>query len=87
MAEDGAAPSLKKGGGHGWTGGFGYLFQEVFEKPFIRALKDTMDGIHPPAQYVFDEVLSNTISSRIMAQLKENFVEFRNSDHNLPAQG
>ena len=73
MPEAGAPPSLKKGGGHGRTGGFGYMFQKAFDRPFKRALKDTMDAFHLPADNCFDEARTASIVAKLKTTAANNF--------------
>ncbi len=69
--DDEPAATLKKGGGRGRGGGFGYVFKQQFAKPFEKALKITMKSYSPPANNVFDAALT----TQILTMLKTTFAD------------
>ena len=69
--DDEPAATLKKGGGRGRGGGFGYVFKQQFAKLFEKALKITMKSYSPPANLVFDAALT----TQILTMLKTTFSE------------
>ena len=71
------APHLKKGGGRGRAGGFGYVFKQEFARPFQKALKITMKSYKPPANSVFDAALT----TQILTKLKVMFADFSRPVH------
>ncbi len=75
--DDEPAATLKKGGGRGRGGGFGYVFKQQFAKPFEKALKITMKSFSPPANNVFDAALT----TQILTMLKTTFADLSRSVH------
>jgi hypothetical protein len=85
MSDDDEPPAtLKKGGGRGRGGGFGYVFQQQFAKPFEKALKITMKSYSPPANNIFGAALT----TQILTMLKTTFSDLSrpvyDSDHDVP---
>jgi hypothetical protein len=73
MADDDARQrklaGLKKGGGVGRKGGFGYLHDRRFAEPFAKAVREVMKSHALPAD---DDSVDARLTLHIIADLKRN---------------